>query len=331
VPERPSSAPAARVRSSPGSAVRRRRIRERFDLQVDREWRRYSGEAWRVLVRELRDRFLARHLPKGPGWVLELGPGPGRFTPTILASGARVVAADLSIPMLRALHRRKNVRARSAHLRAIRAAGEHLPFRDGSFRGAVVYGNILGFSAGDGPLLLAELARVVQPRGVLILDVSSPIAATTEFLSLGARRRFLLRILRDPEYYLLSWIASSKTRAHQPYDPGRMAFWEFDFYTVPSAEAALKTAGFRSFDRMAVGAIGAYRDRLTTIARRDRTAWRNLIELEEGVGRRPGVLDTGHGFVMAALREARGVRSRSRGRPQESYRPPRSRAAHVLS
>jgi len=243
--------------------------------------------------------------------VLELGPGPGRFTPTILAAGARVVAADLSLPMLRALHRRKPIRARSGRLRGVRAAGEQLPFRRGAFRAAVVYGNILGFSASDGPQLLSELARVVSAGGILILDVSSPIAATTEFLSLGARRRFLLRILRDPDRYLLSWIASSKSRAHQPYAPGRMAFWEFDFYTVPAAESALAAVGFRTFDRMAVGAIGAYRDRLTTIARRDPTAWKNLLELEEGVGRRPGVLETGHGFVVAAVRQRRRARTRS--------------------
>ena len=280
---------------------------------MDREWRRYTGEAWRILVRELRDRFLARHLPKDGGWVLELGPGPGRFTPTVLASGARVVAADLSLPMLQALHRRKPVRSQSGRLRGVRAAGEHLPFRNGAFRGAVLYGNILGFSAGDGPRLLSELARVVRPGGVLVMDVSSPIAATTEFLCSGARGRFLLRILRDPDYYLLSWIASSKSRAHQPYAPGRMAFWEFDFYTVPAAEAALAAAGFRSFDRMAVGVIGAYRERLTTIARRERKAWENLLKLEESVGRRPGVLEMGHGFVVAAVREGRGGRPRSSG------------------
>lgn len=313
------------------SALRRRRVRTRFDGQVGREWRRYSGDAWRVLVRELRDRFLARHLPKGNGWVLELGPGPGRFTPTVLASGARVAAVDLSLPMLRALARRAPIRVRSGRLRRVRAAGEHLPFRDGAFRAAVVYGNLLGFAAEDGPRLLSELARVLAPGGKLILDVSSPIAATTEFLSLGAQRRFLLRILREPDYYLISWVASSKRRAHQPYAPGRMAFWEFDFYTVPAAEAALGTAGFRPVDRMAIAPIGAFRDRLTTIARRDAKAWKNLVALEEEVGRRPGLLETGHGFAMAASRESRRPRTRSRGGPQESYRPPRSRAAHVLS
>jgi SAM-dependent methyltransferase len=278
---------------------------------VDRERRRYSGEAWRVLVRELRDRFLVRHLPKGGGWVLELGPGPGRFTPTILSSGARVVAVDLSLAMLRALHRRKPVRAQSRRLAKVRAAGEFLPFRDGAFRGAVLYGNILGFSARDGRWLLSEVARVVRPGGTLIIDVSSPVGATTEFLENGARRRFLLRVLRDPEYYLLNAVIGSGARVHSPFAPERWAFWEFDFYTVPAAQKALSAAGFRTIDRMAVGPIGAFRERLTAIARRDRRAWRNLVELEERVGRRPGVLETGHGFVMAAVREGRKSRTRS--------------------
>jgi len=176
--------------------VRRRRVRERFDVSVEREWVRYSQMAWRRLVGELRDRFLARHLKKGPGWVLELGPGPGRFTPTVLASGAQVVAVDLSFPMLRALgHKGRWKTASRSRLSRTRAAGEHLPFRDGTFRAAIAYGSLLGFAARDGERLLAELARVVRPGGLLILDVSSPVGSATEFLSNASEQRFLLQLL----------------------------------------------------------------------------------------------------------------------------------------
>ena len=313
------------------AAVRRRRIRERFDASVHRERHRYSREAWRLLVGELRDRFLARHLPKGDGWVLELGPGPGRFTPTVLASGARVAAVDFSRPMLRTLGRRKAVRARCAQLRRVRAVGERLPFRSGAFRASIALGNILGFSAGDGAQLLREIARVTRPGGLLVLDVASPVGATTDFLEEASRRRLLRRILRNPKYYFLDEIVRSAERTHQPYAPRRWGFFEFDFYTVAAAKRLLLGAGFRPIDQMAIGAIGAYRERLTTIARREPRTWRTLLELEERVGRRAGVLETGHGFVVAALRDSRDVPRRSRGRPQESYRTPRSRAAHVLS
>jgi len=311
---RPSSAaqrPAPK-RAARTASARRRRIREQFDLSVGREWRRYSGNAWRVLVRELRERFLARHLPRGGGWVLELGPGPGRFTPTVLASGARVVAADLSLPMLRALGRRRSVRSRSFRLRRVRAAGEHLPFRDRAFRAAVAYGNILGFAGKEGDRLLSELARVVRPGGLLVLDVASPVGSAVEFLEKGARERFLRKLLRDPDYYFLNEILGAGDRGHQPYAPARMGYFEFDFYTAAGADKVLRAAGFRPIDRMALGAVGAFRDRLTAIARRERRTWKNLVVIEEHVGRRPGVLETGHGFVLAARRSASRRRRRSR-------------------
>jgi SAM-dependent methyltransferase len=222
-----------------------------------------------------------------------------------------VVAVDLSLPMLKALGRRKSVRLRAIRLNRARAAGEQLPFRNGAFRAAVMYGNILGFSGSEGSRLLSEMARVLRPGGLLVLDVASPAASTTEFLEAGAQRRFLLRILRDPEYFFLGQALSPTGHGHQPFAPARMGYFEFDFYTVAAVEKLLSASGFRPIDRMALAPIGAYRERLTTIARREPRAWRNLLALEEHVGRRPGVLEAGHGFVVAALREPVG-RRRSR-------------------
>jgi len=242
-------------------------------------------------------RFLDRHLPRGPGWVLELGPGPGRFTPAVLRSRARVVAVDLSRPMLRALGR-----PRRARLRRVQAAGEHLPFRDGRFRAAVAYGNLLGFAAKDADRLLSELARVLRPGGVLVFDVASPVGAATDFLESAARQHLLRRVLRDPTYYFVDQVVRPADRTHQPYAPERWGFFEFDFYTAAGVDRVIRAAGFRAVDRMAVAPIGAYRERLTRTARRDRRAWRNLLALEERAGRRPGTMETGHGFVVAAKR-----------------------------
>ncbi|MCI4370492.1 MAG: hypothetical protein L3J81_04085, partial [Thermoplasmata archaeon] len=69
------------------------------DYRVGREWRRYEGTAQRELFRGLRERFLARHAA-GSGWVLDLGSGPGRFTPYVGTDAARRVAIELAMPML---------------------------------------------------------------------------------------------------------------------------------------------------------------------------------------------------------------------------------------
>ena len=209
---------------------------------------------------------------------------------------------DLSLPMLQALRRRQAVRSRAARLRRVRGAGELLPFGDGAFRASVALGNILGFSASDGERLLSEMARVTRPGGVFILDVASPVGATTDFLEMAARHRLLPRVLRDPEYYFLNKVVRSSDRTRQPYAPKRWGFFEFDFYTVAGADRALAAAGFRVIDRMALAPISAYRARLTRIARRERRTWQNLLAVEERAGRRPGTLETGHGFMVAAVR-----------------------------
>ena len=214
--------------------------------------------------------------------------------------------------MLRDLGKRLRSHPGSSRLRRVRAAGEHLPFRDGAFRAVVAYGNLLSFAASDGGRLLAEMARVTRPGGRLVLDVASPVGAATDFLEFAAQHRRLLRVLRDPEYYFLNRVVRSADRTRQPYSPERWGFFEFDFYTAAGADRMLAAAGFRPVDRMAVAPVGAYRARLTTIARRDQKAWSNLVRLEERAGRRPGVLETGHGFVMSAVRDPDTARRRVR-------------------
>ncbi len=298
----PSALPPAR------RSVRHGRIRERFDAQVTREWNRFGSTARRRVHGQLRARFLAQHLPAGGGWVLELGPGPGRFSAQIAGRARRAVAVDLSRPMLRRARQRTSRERVARRVRWVRGTGERLPFAPGAFRAAVVYGNILGFAGHEGPELLRELARVVRPGGRLILDVSSPVSATSEFLHVAAQRRFLERILADPHRYFLDHVLA---KGHQPYDPARMAFFEFSFYTPDQVAVLLQAAGFAVTDRMAVAPVSAFQERIAASAGRRRRTWENLLVLEEKIGRRAGALETGHGVVVAAVR---------RGRP--TNRPP---------
>lgn len=279
---------------------RRAHLGRTFDAQVQREWRRYSVEPSRILRRELRERFLRRHLRGARGPVLELGPGPGRFTPTILESArGTVLDVDLSPEGLKASRRRHRARKDASRLRWVRGAGEHLPVPDRSMGAEVVLGNIICFAAEDGPGLLRELARVMRRGGQLIVDFASPAGATSEFFVVASQRRLLPRILRDPEYYLLNSVLGT---GYQPYAPARMARWEFQFYTVNEAHALLESVGFQPVDTMTVAPLAAFQDRVAAIARRDRRTWETLLRTEERIGRRPGTFETGHGFLVAAVR-----------------------------
>jgi ubiquinone/menaquinone biosynthesis C-methylase UbiE len=181
----------------------------------------------------------------------------------------------------------------------VQGAGECLPIASRSFDTAVVLGNIVSFAAADGPVLLEELGRVVRPGGGLVVDFPTPAASVQEFFHVAANRRYLRRVLRRPGYYLVDRVLATGV---QPLAPARMARWEFRFYTVDQARKELAQAGFRTVDVMSVAPIAAHQDRIAAIARRERRTWEGLLRIEELVGRRVGTLETGHGFVLAAVR-----------------------------
>jgi ubiquinone/menaquinone biosynthesis C-methylase UbiE len=279
---------------------RRKRLRETFDRTVDREWKRYSGESQRVLRLALRERFIQLHLKRSGKVILELGPGPGRFTPIVRNQrGSRVIAVDLSIESLRAARRRSIRRPALARIDWVQGAGEHLPLGSRSVDAAIVVGNIVSFAALDGPILLAELGRVVRPNGRLVVDFGSPAAAVQEFFHVAADRRLLSRVLRRPTHFFVDQVLKT---GFQPYAPERWAVWEFQFYTVAEAASALARAGFSVIDTMSVAPIAAHSGRIASIARREKKTWDALLRIEEQVGRRSGAHEVGHGFIVAANR-----------------------------
>ncbi len=246
----------------------------------------------------LRERFLADHLVGSKGITVELGPGPGRFTPILRErQRARVIGVDLSRKSLLAASRRARRRPNLAHVDWIQGAGEHLPFANLSIDTLVALGNIVSFASLETQVLLKELARVAKPQARLILDFPSPASSAQEFFYVAAQGGFLPRVLRRPRYYLVDQVLSS---GFQPYAPARLGRWEFRFFTVAEARRELSRAGFRIADVMSVAPIAALQDRIVSIARRNPRTWESLLRIEERLGRRAGLHESGHGFIVAA-------------------------------
>ena len=288
--------------TSTSASIRRRgQVRRIFDARVDREWARYGGDARRVLRRTLRTRYLESHLPRDIRVILELGSGPGRFTPDLRRiARERVIAVDLSRFSLIAGRRRARGKLDLAPADWIQAAGEHLPLAPGTVGAAVLLGNIVCFASSDGPRLLREVARVLTPKGVLVIDFASPAGALKEALSMASKGRILRQMLRRPKYYFLDQVLDA---GFQPYAPRRMATWEFRFYTLAEALRLLRLCGFFPFDTMSIGPLSAIETRIAEKARREPRSWESLLRIEEKVGRRPGLMEGGHGFLVAAKRK----------------------------
>jgi SAM-dependent methyltransferase len=96
------------------------------------------------------------------GPTLEIGVGTGRVALPLAAAGQRLVGVDISSAMLAAL-RDKSPSA----FPLVQADATRLPFRDGSFGGAVV-AHVLHLVS-DWRAVVGELRRVVRPGGVLLV------------------------------------------------------------------------------------------------------------------------------------------------------------------
>lgn len=296
----------------PGASgiARRGTLRTRFSGREmrRREHARLVGSAKRDLRRTLIERFLLRHLRNGSGPILEIGPGTGRFTSTLLSLRRPTVLLDLSGPMLRTA--RAGVRRRRPGGRLpcdyVQGAAEALPFGPGRF-GAVVLVGVFGFLARDGPLALREAARVLRPDGVVVVETQSATQAMGALFPespRGARQ-----ILRRPKHHYLDRVLAE---GYQPFDPPRGANWEFRYWRPAEIDRAVRAAGFRTEDRMAVGAGVGLHAEVVRLLRRDRTAWRNLVRTEERVGRWEEVHGGGATFLLAATRRrGRALRRRT--------------------
>ncbi|MCL6421780.1 demethylmenaquinone methyltransferase [Brachybacterium sp. JHP9] len=100
--------------------------------------------------------------------VLDLAAGTGTSTAAIVEAGARALAADFSLGMMR------EGRERQPHLPFVGADAQALPFADDSFDSAVISFALRNVQ--DPRRSLREMARVVRPGGrVVVCEFSTPV------------------------------------------------------------------------------------------------------------------------------------------------------------
>jgi len=114
------------------------------------------------------DLFARRARPDTRMRVLDIAPGKGEAASSLAERfGCRVTAIDLHDVFARATKARAAKRRMSELVEVVRGDGGRLPFRDGSFDAATCIG---GPSIVGEVECLAELARVVRPRGAIVVS-----------------------------------------------------------------------------------------------------------------------------------------------------------------
>lgn len=103
--------------------------------------------------------------------VLEVGAGAAQCSRWLAARGARVVAADLSMGMLR---QGRMLDGAGPATPMVQADATRLPLAAGAFDVACSAYGAVPFVA-DGAMLMAEVARVLRPGGRWVFSVTHPI------------------------------------------------------------------------------------------------------------------------------------------------------------
>lgn len=156
--------------------------------------------------------FVADNLPGGRRAV-DLGCGPGRFTPLLAGRYAEVLAVDLSEQMI---HRARQDRSRPNTTYQQRSLLDLTPDHDGTFDLALTVNTV--HHAGPLPATLAHLRRLVAPGGrLLLVDIVNPgrwgdrawhveqaFAAATHFYTAGGEdcdaAADVIRLLAHPAW-----------------------------------------------------------------------------------------------------------------------------------
>jgi SAM-dependent methyltransferase len=124
------------------------------------QWARWPLDAYWFY----RDAFFEL-LPPPPQRTLEVGCGEGRVARDLAARAYDVVGLDASPTLVAA------ARAQGGEFVVGRA--EELPFPDASFELVVAYNSLMDVD--EMPLAVAEIGRVLQPRGALCACITHPM------------------------------------------------------------------------------------------------------------------------------------------------------------
>jgi SAM-dependent methyltransferase len=157
-----------------------------YDGYGEEEWTRFEQIRMGPANFDVHAHYLRRFVQAGDR-VLDVGAGPGRFTIELARIGAEVVVADVSPGQLE-LNRQKVAEAGaedSVRDRVVADVTDLSAFDDAGFDAVVCYGGPLSYVVDQADRAVAELVRVVRPRGHVLVSAMSLVGALSHYTDIA--------------------------------------------------------------------------------------------------------------------------------------------------
>lgn len=166
--------------------------RIRLAVSFDRVAGIYDATRWSGVPPEIMRKLLTtmKELFAGSHTILDVGTGTGRFAKYFQDAGFQVVGIDLSLSMM-AKAREKNLR------NLLQADAHHLPFRDGTFDGAIMI-HVLHLVR-DWVQVVHEVGRVSKKVAVAELEGGEGFDPKSRYLEIRREMGYPLDRLNDGE------------------------------------------------------------------------------------------------------------------------------------
>lgn len=265
-------------------------VSEFYNNYGEIEWQRMVKTPCAEVQFEIHKHYIKKHVQAG-NRVLEIGPGPGRFTQVFVEMGCRVLAADIS-PVQLALNKQKAEEHGFAHgiedwLELDICDLTSLDNND--FDVVVAYGGPLSYVFDKRDLAVEQMKSKVKSGGVMLLSVMGIWGTVHTYLS------GVLDI--DPQ---TNQQITEHGDLHNSSYPFATHFCHM--YRAQELRELLENHQLNVIDMSASHCLtSVWGDQLNAI-RQDNTTWQEVLRMEIEASREPGCLDMGTHIIAVAYR-----------------------------
>jgi ubiquinone/menaquinone biosynthesis C-methylase UbiE len=273
--------------------------REFYNEYADAEWSRLERSAHGRLKAIIHEDFIRRYTK--PGYrVLDAGSGPGRFSITMINSGAKVTVLDISDMQLE-MARQKILEAGLEEKAEDYIRGDIADlsvFPENLFDMVVCVGGALSYVCEKRQQAADELIRVTKPGGYVLVSVMSLLGAV---ISVADVPQMIMLTHPDEEIDnipplwpvlesgdLPAFPSGTRKNPHAPMH----LYTEKELRQLFGKCEVLETAG----SNVTVKEYGTSADTIY----QDPKAWETLVEMEKRLNHDPGLVNSGNHIILAA-------------------------------